>query len=273
MGKLSPNLAALYGVQIGQGLTIAHQNNLFHGLVKPSNVMVGSDNQARILDFGIGSLLVENEGESLVDTMSTANTLTSGLDCASPESIMEPTNRTPAGDQYSLGCLLYYCLTGRVPFPEGSAVEKMMAHQAKEPMPIKELSPEVPEGLTAVVRKLMAKDPSGRYSGCDEVVEALEPYLGDMSAIPGGAPGIPRGIPKPSERIHPPGNRNATPLPKTGAFPIKTAPSTGSHAIKKTPSVDSAPPLSRSVPSPSPARAPPVPIPRRFLPPPARPTP
>ncbi len=132
-GKLPPDLAALYGLQIAQGLNVSHQNNLFHGLVKPSNVMIGDDSQARILDFGIGSLLVENEGESLVDTMSTANTLTSGLDCASPECIMEPTNRTPAGDQYSLGCVLYFCLTGRVPFPEGSAVEKMMAHQTKEP--------------------------------------------------------------------------------------------------------------------------------------------
>src|SRR5205807_6253598 len=156
---LSPNQAALYAVQVAQGLTVAHQNNLFHGLIKPSNIMIGSDNQARILDFGIGSLLVENEGESLVDTMSTANTLTSGLDCASPESIMEPSNRTPAGDQYSLGCVLYYCLTGRVPFPEGSAVEKMMAHQTKDPTPIGELSPGVPDGLVAVVGRLMRKAP------------------------------------------------------------------------------------------------------------------
>ena len=91
------------------------------------------------------------EGESLVDTMSTANTLTSGLDCTSPESIMEPANRTPAGDQYSLGCVLYYCLTGRVPFPEGSAVEKMMAHQMKEPVPVRDFAPECPDGLAAVL--------------------------------------------------------------------------------------------------------------------------
>jgi len=188
-GKLPSNLAALYGLQIAQGLTDAHQNTLFHGLVKPSNIMIGSDNQARMLDFGIGSLLVENEGESLVDTMSTANTLTSGLDCASPESIMEPTNRTPAGDQYSLGCVLYYCLTGRVPFPEGSAVEKMMAHQTKEPMPIQELAPDVPDEFVEVIRRLMAKTPEERFSGCDELVEALEPFVGDPNAVPGGVPG------------------------------------------------------------------------------------
>lgn len=190
-GKLPANQAALYALQIAQGLTDAHQNGLFHGLLKPSNVMIGSDNQARILDFGIGSLLVENEGESLVDTMSTANTLTSGLDCASPESIMEPTNRTPAGDQYSLGCVLYSCLTGRVPFPEGSAVEKMMAHQTKDPMPIQELSPDVPDELVEIVKKLMAKTPEERFSGCDELVEALEPFVGDPRNIPGGMPGAP----------------------------------------------------------------------------------
>lgn len=182
-GKLSVQQSAVIGVQVAQGLAVAHQNNLFHGLLKPSNILIGADNQARILDFGIGSLLVENEGESLVDTMSTANTLTSGLDCASPESILEPTNRTPAGDQYSLGCTLYYCLTGRFPFPEGSAVEKMMAHQSAEPTPIQELVPEVPEGFVEVVRRLMAKQPEDRFGSCDEVVEALESYMGELASL------------------------------------------------------------------------------------------
>jgi serine/threonine-protein kinase len=182
-GRLSSQHAALIGYQVAQGLNACHENSIFHGLLKPSNIMIGADNQSRILDFGIGCLLVENEGESLVDTMSTANTLTSGLDCASPESIMEPTNRTPAGDQYSLGCVLYYCLTGRPPFPEGSAVEKMMAHQTKEPVPIREFAPDVPAGLVEVVTKLMSKTPEGRYSGTDEVIEALEPFLGDLAVV------------------------------------------------------------------------------------------
>lgn len=180
-GRLTPQQTALIGTHIAQGLAICHQNSIFHGLLKPSNIMIGSDNQSRILDFGIGSLLVENEGESLVDTMSTANTLTSGLDCAAPESIMDPTNRTPAGDQYSLGCTLYFCLTGQVPFQEGSAVEKMMAHQTKQPDPIRNFAPDCSDGLAAVISKLMAKAPEGRYGSADEVVEALEPFLGDLA--------------------------------------------------------------------------------------------
>jgi serine/threonine protein kinase len=247
-GRLQPCQAALYALQIAQGLAMAHQNSLFHGLLKPSNVMIGSDNQARVLDFGIGSLLVENEGESLVDTMSTANTLTSGLDCASPESIMEPTNRTPAGDQYSLGCTLYYCLTGRVPFPEGSAVEKMMAHQSKEPMEMRELAPDVPAGLSAIVKRLMAKTPEGRFSSCDDVVEALEPFLGDLRTIPGGVPKsgsgrvstalLSRGpAPRPgsSGRMAGLGSQPGSKLPAPGSHPGAKPHSPGSHPGMRSP--------------------------------------
>jgi serine/threonine-protein kinase len=180
-GRLTSQQTALIGTQIAQGLSLCQQNSIFHGLLKPSNIMIGSDNMTRVLDYGIGSLLVENDGESLVDTMSTANTLTSGLDCAAPESIMDPTNRTPEGDQYSLGCTLYYCLTGQFPFPEGSAVEKMMAHQAREPEPIRQFAPDCPDGLAAVISKLMAKAPEGRFRSADEIVEALEGYVGDLA--------------------------------------------------------------------------------------------
>jgi serine/threonine-protein kinase len=174
-GKLPPDVAALYGLQTAEGLEVCHQQGIIHGLLKPSNLMVGADQQIRILDFGIGALLANNEGESLVDTMSTANTVTSGLDCSSPETILDPTIRTPAGDQYSLGCVLYYCLTGRYPFPEGTAVEKMMAHQTKAPTPIRQLAPGVPEQLVAVVNRLMAKAPEGRFERMVDVIEAFQP--------------------------------------------------------------------------------------------------
>src|SRR5262249_41232740 len=175
-GKLAPETAALHALQTAEGLDACHQQEIIHGLLKPSNLMIGYDGQIRILDFGIGSLLANAEGESLVDTMSTANPLTSGLDFASPECILEPSNRTPAGDQYSLGCVLYFCLTGQYPFPEGTAIEKMMAHQTKEPTPIKELAPEVPHGLVEVVERLMQKSPEARFPHTRDVVEALRPF-------------------------------------------------------------------------------------------------
>lgn len=174
-GKIPPSQAASFALQIAEGLDVCHHQGLFHGLLKPSNLMVGTDNKVHILDFGIGCLLAETEGESLVDTMSTSNSVTSGLDCASPESIMDPTNLTPTGDQYSLGCVLYYMLTGQYPFADGSAAEKMMAHQFKEPQAISELNAEVPDDLVKIIERLMKKAPEQRFSSTGELVEALRP--------------------------------------------------------------------------------------------------
>ncbi len=183
-GKLPADEATRYAVQAAEGLKAAQDAGLFHGLLKPSNLMVGPDGNVKILDFGIGCLLAETEGESLVDTMSTANSVNSGLDCSSPESIMDPTNLSSVGDQYSLGCVLYYCLTGQYPFPDGTAVEKMMCHQTKQPMPIRNFSPEVPYELVEVIEKLMAKAPAGRFATTAEAIEALRPFTSNGAAAP-----------------------------------------------------------------------------------------
>jgi len=168
---------ARIGIQISEALQNCHPRGLFHGLLKPSNVMICPDNQVRLLDFGIGALLAENmdEEESLIDTISTANATAGILDCASPESIVDPTRRTPAGDQYSLGCTLYYATTGRYPFPDGNAVEKMMAHQSLTPASIAVLRPETPNSLVSVINRLMSKRPEARFSSLDELIDNLMP--------------------------------------------------------------------------------------------------
>jgi serine/threonine protein kinase len=213
-GKLSPAQAAQFALQLAEGLEVCHQQALFHGLLKPSNLLVGAGNQVHILDFGIGCLLAETEGESLVDTMSTANSVASGLDCASPESIMNPQNLTPSGDQYSLGCILYFCLTGQYPFPDGSSAEKMMAHQFKEPTPVRDLNPEVSAELAEVVQRLMQKAPENRYPSAAEVVEALRPLAAD--ARPQSAAGRPgqAARPAPAAAVSP---SSPTPKPQNNA--------------------------------------------------------
>lgn len=270
-GKINPVVVARMALQIAQALTVCHQNGIFHGLIKPSNVMIGTDGQARLLDFGIGSLLVENEGESLVDTMSTANTLTSGLDCASPESIMEPTNRTPAGDQYSLGCVLYYALAGNYPFPDGTTVEKMMAHQSRQPTSLRELVPGMPEGMTEIVERLMQKTPEGRFSGADELVEALQPLATEAPAV------ITRPVPAPVSSRMPPSrpapelSRAITPLPGVGGLPMPKPSATGqlTASSASVPTTTVAPRASASPPPVLPKSAAPVappPVSRPTLP-------
>jgi serine/threonine-protein kinase len=267
-GKLTPEQTAEVGVQVAGGLAASHGQGIFHGLLKPSNIMVGANNQVVILDFGIGSLLAENEGESLVDTMSTANTLTSGLDCASPESIMEPTNRTTAGDQYSFGCTLYYCLTGRYPFPEGSAVEKMMAHQFKQPTAIKELVANVPDKLSAVIERLMQKAPEARYAGADEVVEELLPLAGDLPAIGALEPAAPVSAPADGRPAGPQRLSGMAPpvfpppVPRLSSHGLGSAPRPSSPGLAPAPRPSSpglAPASSHHAPAPYPAPTAPTP--------------
>lgn len=176
-GRLDPAKLTLIAMLTCEGLEACHQRNIIHGLLKPSNIMVGSDNNVKILDFGVGSLLMETEGESVVDTMSAANTMASGLDCASPESIMDPTSMSFASDQYSLGCIMYYGLTGEFPFPGNNAVEKMMAHQTKQPTPIRELAPDASEELVAIIERLMQKRPEDRFPSISDVIVALRPLV------------------------------------------------------------------------------------------------
>jgi serine/threonine-protein kinase len=227
-GRLSPSLAAFYAVQIAEGLDVCHTQGLIHGLLKPSNLMVAPGEQVHILDFGIGCLLAETEGESLVDTMSTANAVASGLDCASPESIMDPTNLTPQGDQYSLGCILYFMLTGQYPFPDGSAAEKMMAHQFKQPTPITELAPDVPPQLAEIVERLMQKAPDARFTNAGEIVEMLRPFavkpagsgpIQRPRTLPGGAPKKESSASMKKDTFNPrTGSLSPTPRP-TGSVP------------------------------------------------------
>ncbi len=217
-GKLKPGVVAHFALQVAEGLEICHQQGLFHGLLKPSNLMIGEGNQVYILDFGIGCLLAETEGESLVDTMSTANSVASGLDCASPESIMDPTNLTPAGDQYSLGCLLYYALCGQYPFPEGSAAEKMMAHQFQEPASLAQLNPDIPAALVAIVQRLMKKKPEERFQSVGELVEAFRPLAGD---VPPTVPAV--RLPARPLPLRPPVSAPHRPAPPPGAAAARPA--------------------------------------------------
>lgn len=243
-GKLSHGAAAHFALDIAEGMEVCHQQGLIHGLLKPSNVLVSLDgSQLHILDFGIGCLLAETEGESLVDTMSTANAVSSGLDCASPESIMDPSNLTPAGDQYSLGCTLYYMLTGQYPFPDGTAAEKMMAHQFKQPTPVQELCPGAPAGLVAVVERLMQKTPEQRYGSASDVVEALKPFAVQEKQQPAA-----RNVPPRKEPA-------ARPLSVPGAGQGTVAPNARTPAPTANPRLNSNP----STPKPHPT----TPLPRQ----------
>ncbi len=174
-GLLPPARAALIGVQLAQALQWCERHRVSHGLIKPSNVLIDAEGQAKLLDFGVGAMLAEGEGESVVDTLSAANATCNMLDYASPESLTGSGPRSVRGDQYSLGGTLYYGLTGRAPFPDCSASQKIVAHQAEQPYPLAGLNPSVPPALVATVERMMAKPPDHRFPTIEELINAFLP--------------------------------------------------------------------------------------------------
>ena len=163
-GPLGPAQVASLMAQVADGLSVCHAQGIGHGLLKPSNLLIGPDRKARILDLGIGAILQENlaDGESMLDTISTAHTAMTMMDCAAPETLIDPSERTAAGDFYSLGCILYWLLSGRYPFPDGNAVDKIIAHQGFDPVPVGHYNPAAPDSLVQLAGELMAKSPDDR---------------------------------------------------------------------------------------------------------------
>jgi serine/threonine-protein kinase len=215
-GPLKGSEIAAVGTQLAVGLRHCHYYGVVHGLVKPTNVLIGYDGRVRLLDFGIGALLAENgdESDSIIDTCSQAKVTASMLECASPELVLDPTLLTPAGDQYSLGCVLYYCATGRYPFPGGTAMEKVVAHQKLRPVPVRSLNPDLPSALADVIDRLMRKAPEDRYRRIDEALVDLQPIAGSIVGV--APPPVPVDV--------------STPLPKLGRSREETNqyPGTGS---------------------------------------------
>jgi serine/threonine-protein kinase len=230
-GRLAPRAAVQVAQQIASGLEEYHAHGLFHGLLKPSDILIGSDRRVRLLDFGVGFLLTCERGKSLLDTTTNSKAMNRGVDCASPESILDPLDRTVLGDQYSLGCILYFCLTGQYPFPDTNPVKKMLGHQFEEPTPIRDLVPELPRKLESVVARMLAKKPAYRFPNIEAVIqefrkvtpelgEAAPPRPGSKAVAPEPPKAVPKAVPKAAPKAVPSTNRAVAP----SRMPARPAP-------------------------------------------------
>jgi serine/threonine-protein kinase len=180
-GPLPSEEVARLGVQLASDLEVCHARGIIHGFLKPTNVMLDYDGKSRLLDFGIGAILAENSDEmdSLIDTYATAHTTARMLECAAPELVLEPSHLTGVSDQYSLGCVLYFAITGQYPFPDGSAMDKVYAHQKRIPMPIAKLAPQTRPELILVIERMMSKSPGDRFRKLRDAIELMLPLRGN----------------------------------------------------------------------------------------------
>src|SRR3954465_7672511 len=148
------------GLQIAGALTHSWEREVVHRDIKPSNILMAHDGLAKLVDMGLARL--EYLGQQ--DREETATGVTLGtFDYISPEQARNPRDADIRSDIYSLGGTLFFMLAGRAPFPEGTALQKLLAHQSEPAPDVREFRPDVPDMLASVVATMLAKNPEERF--------------------------------------------------------------------------------------------------------------
>ncbi|MBU4400721.1 MAG: serine/threonine protein kinase [Planctomycetes bacterium] len=165
-GPLDCRLAVDYIRQAAEGLDHAHQRNMIHCDVKPSNLLVNVQGVVKILDMGLARLTHDERPE----TSESQERVLGSVDYLAPEQAVGSSELDRRADIYSLGCTLYFLLTGHPPFPKGTLAERILKHQTQAPPPMRA---DVPADLAAICAKMMAKKPDDRYPSAAEVGRVL----------------------------------------------------------------------------------------------------
>lgn len=179
-GRLPVLHACNYAMQAAVGLQSAHEHGMIHRDIKPQNLMRTPRGTIKILDFGLARLARAANDVNADAGLTSAGSAMGTPDYIAPEQARDSRHADIRSDIYSLGCTLYFLLTGRVPFPGGTGLEKVVAHLQKTPPSVARQREDVPPGVIKVLERMMAKEPSQRYQEPGEVVEALRPF-----ALPG----------------------------------------------------------------------------------------
>ncbi|HEY3033647.1 MAG TPA: protein kinase, partial [Streptosporangiaceae bacterium] len=178
---LAPEQALLLCGQAGRALDAAHRQGLVHRDVKPGNILVehGADEEdpdhVYLTDFGITKHAASRSG------LTATGEFMGTIDYIAPEQI-QARSVDGRADIYSLGCVLYECLTGRVPFAKDVDAAVIWAHVEENPTPPSSLQPALPPDIDQVIARALAKDPADRYGTCREFITAARGALGTAAS-------------------------------------------------------------------------------------------
>lgn len=170
-GHLPQGTAVQIAIRILSALRHAHEAGVVHRDIKPQNILVDRQGYIKVSDFGIARMVGTNTSD-----MEKKQSLMGSVHYFSPEQARGET-ATFASDLYSVGCVLYEMLTGKMPFEGETQVSVAMQHIQAEPRPVRELAGDVSAPIEAVVKKAMAKDPANRYSSALLMAQALHDAL------------------------------------------------------------------------------------------------
>lgn len=177
-GPLTMQQAANVTVQSALGLDYAHERGLIHRDVKPGNILVTPGGVAKVSDLGLAGFIHEAEDDPR------AGKIVGTADYLSPEQIQDPATITSVSDIYSLGCTLYYAISGKVPYPGGTTTDKARRHCEETPWHPRRFNPEISEEFVEIIADMMEKDPGSRIQTAAEVASRLEPWAQESAPLP-----------------------------------------------------------------------------------------
>jgi serine/threonine-protein kinase len=199
-GPLPIPMACQFTKHAALGLQHAADKGMVHRDIKPQNLMASRKGHVKIMDFGLariarndpeedsppaGTRLPFGAGKPVADPLTNPNLLMGTPDFLSPEQARNSHAVDARSDIYSLGCTLFFLLTGRPPFAHAeSLIDKLLAHTEEAPPAIRDIRSDVPEGLAAVLAKMLAKNPDDRYESAADVAEALRPFIREAEPEP-----------------------------------------------------------------------------------------
>ncbi len=163
-------------IQAARGLEAAHAQGVIHRDIKPGNLMIDPAGELRVLDLGLARVIEASSpfGRTADGSLTQTGSLMGTVDFLAPEQAENAKAADARSDIYSLGCTLYFLLTGKPPFAGDTILKRLMAHQQRPAPSLRLARPEVSEALDEVFQRMMAKRPSDRPQTMSEVVLSLE---------------------------------------------------------------------------------------------------
>ncbi|MBN1208460.1 MAG: protein kinase [Myxococcaceae bacterium] len=190
-GRLDPEVAAGYVLQAARGLKFAHDRGMVHRDIKPENLLLNHNGIVKVADLGLVKRARRapprpDSDDAATEEHSSSNPMATGpMESTmgtpaymSPEQVENSSQVDARADIYSLGCTFYHLLTGRPPFISESLPALMGMHVLEPPVPPEERVRRVPQALSDMVLRMLAKAPEERFQSMGELIRELEGFLG-----------------------------------------------------------------------------------------------
>lgn len=180
-GPLPWKQACSIALQLAMGLSHVHAQGIIHRDVKPANVTCQRTGHVKLIDFGLSMLADDPEQERLSKLYQ--NQILGTADYISPEQSRLSSDVDARSDLYSLGCTFYYALTGQVLFQQPEVRDKIRAHRHETPIDPRTIIPDLPEDVSKILLRLLAKPREERFQSGAELAEALKPWAQQLPVL------------------------------------------------------------------------------------------